>query len=56
MYVDWSGKEVGHPKLLTLSDMDKLKASDKLFARKFDLEIDAAIFTKLEEWIGSDNR
>jgi hypothetical protein len=52
MYVDWSGKDIGHPKLLTSEDFDHLKVSDKLFARKFDLEIDASIFKMLEHWIG----
>ncbi len=51
MYVDWSGKDVGHPKLLKSADFDKLKASDKLFARKFDMDVDAPIFRMLEECI-----
>jgi hypothetical protein len=49
VYVDWSGTEVGHPRLLDARDMDKLKASDKLFARKFDQDVEPTIFSMLEE-------
>lgn len=37
-YVDWS--EGGNsPKTLMIDDYEKLKASDKLMARKFDIEV-----------------
>lgn len=52
VYVDWSGEHIGHPKVLSAKDIDKLKASDKLFARKVDMEEDPSIFSLLEEWIG----
>lgn len=52
MYVDWSGKEVGHPKLLVSDDFDKLRSSEKLFARKFDMDVDASILGMLEQLIG----
>jgi hypothetical protein len=48
VYVDWSGPKTGHPKILTADDFEKLKASDKLFARKFDMTHDAVIFDLLE--------
>lgn len=51
VYVDWSEKEIGHPKILIEQDLDKLKASDKLFARKFDMAVDASILQKIEEVI-----
>jgi hypothetical protein len=51
VYVDWSGPKTGHPRILTATDFDKLKALPKLFARKFDMEKDATIFSLLEEWI-----
>jgi hypothetical protein len=51
VYVDWSGQKHGHPKILTAEDIEKLKASDKLLARKFDIEKDESIFSLLEEWI-----
>ncbi|HXS35437.1 MAG TPA: beta-1,6-N-acetylglucosaminyltransferase [Flavipsychrobacter sp.] len=55
VYVDWVGSKSGpgHPKILTSEDFEALKASDKLFARKFDIKADAVIFDKLENWIGS---
>ncbi len=52
VYVDWGGENIGHPKVLSAQDFDKLKASDKLFARKFDMDADASIFNILEELIG----
>ncbi len=50
MYTDWSEKKP-NPKLLTTKDFKALIRSDKLFARKFDMEVDADIFTMLEEWV-----
>lgn len=51
VYVDWSGPKTGHPKILGAEDIDKLKATDKLFARKFDMDHDAKVFDLLEQWI-----
>jgi len=51
VYVDWSGPKTGHPKVLGVEDFERLKATDKLFARKFDADKDAAILRLLEEWI-----
>jgi len=53
VYVDWSGPKSGHPKILGAEDFEKLKASDKLFARKMDMDKDSEIFTLLEKHIGS---
>ena len=50
MYVDWSGKDTGHPKLFTAEDFDDLTHSDKLFARKFDMTVENAILDRLEVW------
>ena len=48
VYVDWSeGK--ARPKILTKNDYENLKSSDKLFARKFDILIDAVIIELLEK-------
>lgn len=54
LYVDWNsrGKIPGHPKLLGAADFDQLKASDKLFARKFDIEAGDEILNRLEQMIG----
>jgi len=51
IYVDWSSG-LAHPKILTIDDYEALKASGKLFARKFDMETDSLILKKLEELIG----
>jgi hypothetical protein len=55
VYVDWSGSKTGHPKILTVDDIERLKVSDKLFARKFDLDFDDSIISLLEEWIKRTN-
>lgn len=55
VYVDWTGQTQGHPRILNSSDFEKLKASDKLFARKFDDKTDAAIFDLLTEYIHAKN-
>lgn len=51
VYVDWHSDKVGHPKVLGTGDFGKLKASDKLFARKFDMDVDASVFNLLEKLI-----
>jgi hypothetical protein len=47
VYIDWS-EGVANPKLLTVGDFAALVASDKLFARKFDMEKDEAVMGLLE--------
>jgi hypothetical protein len=51
VYVDWTGQTQGHPRILVTRDFPALKATDKLFGRKFDMAVDAEIFSLLEEWI-----
>jgi len=51
VYVDWTGQTKGHPRILDVSDLEKLKASDKLFARKFDATVDSSILDRLEDWL-----
>jgi hypothetical protein len=48
-YVDWTDKHDGHPKVLGAEDVEILKNSDKLFARKLDMDVDAQIFRLLEQ-------
>lgn len=50
VYVDWS-EEKAHPKILKAEDFNSLIASDKLFARKFDMDTDSAILEMLEKVI-----
>lgn len=52
VYVDWNvPHKNGHPKILGIKDFENLKATDKLFARKFDIGKDQGIFEKLENLI-----
>jgi hypothetical protein len=51
MYVDWTGRTDGHPRVLLSSDLPALQTTEKLFARKFDIEKDAQILDLLEKWI-----
>jgi hypothetical protein len=55
VYVDWSAKKA-HPKVLISEDFEALKNSEKLFARKFDMEADSNIFNLLEEYIQTEKR
>jgi len=54
VYVDWTGQTKGHPRILGTEDLEPLKNSGKLFARKFDMNSNPAIFTLLEDWIGQE--
>jgi hypothetical protein len=54
VYVDWTGRSDGHPKVLTMEDRSPLLQSKKLFARKFDMEVDEQIFSYLEEAMKSE--
>ena len=51
VYVDWTGQKDGHPRILNVGDYDKMKASGKLFGRKFDADADYRILEMLEESI-----
>jgi hypothetical protein len=45
-YVDWSGRPA--PAILRRADLDRLVASPKLFARKFDVTVDGEILDLLD--------
>lgn len=52
-YVDWSeriGKPRNSPNTLVLGDYEKIKKSGYLMARKFDVNVDKEIITKLEKF------
>ncbi|PQJ13080.1 glycosyl transferase [Flavipsychrobacter stenotrophus] len=49
LYVDWSEGKAS-PKLLTMEDAAALKASDKLFARKFNSEADSAVLDYIDNF------
>jgi hypothetical protein len=50
-FIDWNAG-TGHPRVLTLDDLQALTASKELFARKFDEEIDSSIIDAIYERMG----
>ncbi len=54
-YIDWSGGGVS-PKILSMADADTLLASGKLYARKFDINKDAAILDVLDKHAADVNQ
>jgi hypothetical protein len=46
-YIDWS-KGGDHPKTFTIEDFEVLKNSNKFYARKFDMKVDASILDKID--------
>jgi hypothetical protein len=54
-FILWSENDNGHPKILTEADYKDIVSSDRLFARKFDLQVDATILDLLDEKIASGN-
>jgi len=47
-YIDWKDPDAGSPSVLGVDDLPALAASGKLFARKFDLEIDAEVLDQID--------
>lgn len=45
-YIDWS-EEKSSPKVLCIEDLEKLKSSSKLMARKFDVDVDRSVLERL---------
>jgi hypothetical protein len=54
-YMDWSDG-ANSPRTLTSADLDRLLASDDLFARKFDPRVDAHVLDALDESIEAQAR
>lgn len=50
VYIDWS-EHLKNPKLLTSTDFNKLMESNDLFARKFDMSVDANILELIDKKI-----
>lgn len=46
-YIDWTPGR-SHPNILRVSDMDKIKYSGQLFARKFDRSVDPLVIAKID--------
>jgi hypothetical protein len=51
-YVDWTNSHYNHPKILGVADLPVLLASDRLWARKFDTDVDAEVLQLLDRQIG----
>ncbi len=45
-YISWDA--VPGPKILGMEDLDAMLASGKAFARKFDVDVDAAVLDRLD--------
>ncbi|MEH2007739.1 MAG: hypothetical protein V7K81_21880, partial [Nostoc sp.] len=50
-YLEWSNVNSLHPKILEKNDFEKLRESEKLFARKFDMTIDPDILDIIDKMI-----
>lgn len=46
-YIDWS-QGGSNPKILTAKDFEAMRASDKLFARKFDIKVDTQVLDMID--------
>jgi hypothetical protein len=46
-YIDWGNERTGHPRILCMSDYDKIMYSNALFARKFDESTDNEVIEKI---------
>lgn len=53
-YIDWEGCH-GSPRTLGISDINKIKSSNKHLARKIDIDIDSEIIPQLILYIEEDN-
>jgi hypothetical protein len=47
-YIRWDDRNSGSPAILGMRDLPELRASGRYFARKFDIEVDAAVFDALD--------
>ncbi|MEH2119361.1 beta-1,6-N-acetylglucosaminyltransferase [Nostoc sp.] len=54
-YLEWPKINTFHPKILEKNDFDKIRDSEKLFARKFDMTIDPDILDMIDKMILSQS-
>lgn len=52
-FIVWPENDNGHPKILTEADYKDIISCDRLFARKFDMQVDATILDLIDEKIQS---
>lgn len=48
-YIDWKDPDAGSPAVLCKSDLGNLLSSPKLFARKFDTQVDAEVLDLIDQ-------
>lgn len=48
-YIDWKDANSGSPGILCAGDFEKISRSSKLFARKFDITVDADVLDMIDE-------
>jgi hypothetical protein len=47
-YAEWTPTSGPHPKTLGMEDLPSLQSSSKLFARKFDADVDSVVLDELD--------
>lgn len=52
-YILWDEVEgsIGHPNVLTIGDFENIASSECLFGRKFDMQMDAKILDRIDEFL-----
>ncbi len=50
-YIDWDNINAYHPRILEKNDFEKIRQSEKLFARKFDMSKDSDILDMIDKMI-----
>jgi hypothetical protein len=53
-YMEWNDLNSGSPAVLVKTDVEKLRASSKLFARKFDQSVDAQVLDLIDQELLAD--
>jgi hypothetical protein len=46
-YIDWSVRR-SHPRILTVDDLETIRSSTHVFARKFDITVDSSVLDELD--------
>jgi hypothetical protein len=54
-YIEWNDLDSGSPAILTSNDLDKLLSSSNLFARKFDVNVDAQVLDLIDQEINRED-
>ncbi|WP_375501921.1 hypothetical protein [uncultured Nostoc sp.] len=48
-YIDWADVNADHPKILEKQDFEKIRQSEKLFAKKFDTSKNSDIILDMRD-------